>query len=204
MRRSIALVFCLLLFVGYDLDGQMDSISVVDGVFVGVSPFALLNSRTALQISLGYGFADRYEVHIDAAYITGQIAQGSYGGMRLRPSLRYYIPSDHESMRLFVSCAYEYWQVTEDIFAKYREFEGQFFRIRDIKRDHVKKAVYLSFGAKHLLRGAYWLDYSVGLGQRTEQISVPQFENSIYVDPLGAGDSSSISVLFSFALGMRF
>lgn len=182
----------------------MNSVSVVDGVFVGVSPLALLNSRTALQVSLGYGFADRYEVHIDAAYITGQIEQGSYGGMRLRPSLRYYIPSDHESMRLFVSCAYEYWQVTEDIFAKYREFEGQFFRIRDIQRDHVKKAVYLSFGAKHQLRGAYWLDYSVGFGQRSEQIAVPQFENSTYVDPLRVGNSSGLSALFAFALGMRF
>lgn len=207
MRVIFSLVMVMQFALTQVATAQADSTkSIVNGIFVGVSPLAALNEWTGYQLSSGVGFADRYEVHLDAGYLVGRRDAGTFKGMRLRPSFRFYFAKSkpNDSFRIFAALSYQYRNLSEDIFAAYSEFDGKFTKNRDIIRDRVMHAGYISFGAKHAMSGNFWLDFSVGIGPATERVMVPQFPNSTYIDTGSGLFKDTKNESGSYSLGAAF
>lgn len=177
MKKRIVIIF-LFLFFFICSHAQEDNYDI-NGFSVGIVPSALLNVWTGFQGEINYGFADHFEVSINAGFLYGNLRDNAYDGYRFKSSVKYYFLNDLEDNRFYIEAGYLKRITNEEFLATYNMFQGAFRQELVSIRTREINGGYAMFGSRSNFGGSrYYLDFGIGIGLGTITILNDPIENA--------------------------
>lgn len=208
--KKYLLVFLVLLMVHFVSYGQEDNYDI-NGFSIGITPSALLNIWTGYQGQVGYGFADHFEVSLNAGYLYGKRQSTSYDGYRIKPSVKYYFLNDYEANRFFVEVGYLRRVTNEEFLDTYSMFEGAFNKEIINNRDRIVDGGFAMYGSRQLIPGSnFFYEFSVGAGLGSVTVTNGIIENAEILPEENffalnqEGKRPYLIVMFHLAVGYDF
>jgi len=176
MKKFISII---IVFSFFSTSNAQEDNYDINGFSVGIVPSALLNVWTGFQGEINYGFADHFEVSINAGFLYGKRRNNSYDGYRIRPSLKYYFLNDLENFRFYLEAGYMYRVTNEKFLASYNMFQGAFRQELINNRKREIEGLFAMFGSRSTVKDTrVYIDYGIGIGFGSITVVNGQIDNA--------------------------
>ena len=208
MKIRILFFLSLMLFVD-PLNGQEDNYDI-NGFSVGIVPSALLNVWRGYQGEINYGFADHFEISLNAGAMYGTNTNVPYSGYRIRPSVKYYFLNDYEENRFYVEAGYLHRVINEHVVDTYNMFQGAFFQDLLNKRTRTLDGAFALLGTREsVFSSRFYLDFGIGVGLGSMRIVHDRIEGGELIQDnffsiTSEGTSGFIILILHVSFGYDF